>query len=191
MEKKTKAFTLIELMITMSIFFILSLSTYLSYSHFQKKALLKQGVKEVVKTIYDARNLAINGLDSGSGNVSIGLYFDMRDPEKQNEILYYSYPFSFTGAQILPEETKDIHLLKQYTLPQGVTIDSMDEKKRFLIYFSSPEGKPKYFYWDGGESSKQEVHTDQLDILVSIENATSPSLQKQIKYYTDGNIADY
>jgi len=69
-----RAFTLIEVLI----------------SHYQKKALLKQGKKEIVQSIYEARNLAINGLEVGNNNVSIWLYIDARDTS--NKILqYYSY----------------------------------------------------------------------------------------------------
>jgi prepilin-type N-terminal cleavage/methylation domain-containing protein len=103
MRFSPRGFTLIELMITLSIFFILSLSTYISYSHFQKKTLLNQGVKEITKSIYDARNLAINGIDSGSGNLSIGLYFDSTSEETQKKLQYFSYPYTFSGSQIVPE----------------------------------------------------------------------------------------
>lgn len=82
-------------------------------------------MKEITKSIYDARNLAINGIDSGSGNISIGLYFDSTTEEAQKKLQYFSYPYTFSGSQILPEALGEIKILKEKTLPSGVTVDSV------------------------------------------------------------------
>jgi prepilin-type N-terminal cleavage/methylation domain-containing protein len=63
---KNKAFTLIELMIVITIFSIISLATYLPYAHHQKKTLIKQAAREVTQSLSDARNLATNGLSTFS-----------------------------------------------------------------------------------------------------------------------------
>jgi len=41
------------------------------YAHHQKKTLVKQAVKELSQTLSESRNLAIHGLDTGSGNVYV------------------------------------------------------------------------------------------------------------------------
>lgn len=190
MRFSSPAFTLIELMITLSIFFILSMSTYISYSHFHKKSLLNQGVKEITKSIYDARNLAINGIDSGSGNLSIGLYFDSSTPESQKKIQYFSYPHTFSGSQVVPEDIWGIEILKELDLSRWVTVSSVWGYSQFLIFFSTPNGVGEYYYWDT-TSVKQSFTGAVLPIQVSYMNATSPSLQREINYYTGWNIADY
>lgn len=190
MSYHIKWFTLVELMVSISIFFIMSLATYVSYSHVHKKSLLNQWVKEITKTIYEARNLAINGIDSGSGNISIWAYFDNETQETQSRIVFFSYPHSFTWSQIIPEETDKILLYKEIQLPDGVRLESVAWKNKFLMYFSAPEGRWEYYFWS--ESNEKQVYTwAVLPLLVSYKNAISPSLQKEIKYYTQGYIADY
>mgnify|MGYP000745960207 FL=1 len=66
-----KAFTLIEVLIVVMILGMMLTVTYAPYSHYQKKALLKQGQKEIVQSIYEARNLAINGLEVADKNVAV------------------------------------------------------------------------------------------------------------------------
>ena len=67
-ERSTKcsAFTLIELMVVITIMSIVMFASYLPYAHHQKKTLLKQASREISQSLSDARNLAIHGLDTGS-----------------------------------------------------------------------------------------------------------------------------
>jgi prepilin-type N-terminal cleavage/methylation domain-containing protein len=62
-----RAFTLIELMIVITIISIISLATYIPYAHHQKKTLIKQAAREITQSLSEARNLAINGLSTLSG----------------------------------------------------------------------------------------------------------------------------
>lgn len=185
-----KGFTLIEFMVTITIFFIIATASYIPYSHYQRKWLLNQWVKEITQSLYEARNMSINGLNSGSGNVSVWLYFDTSDAGK-NQITYFSYPHSFTGSQITNVETSDILIERVKTLPGGIWIDSVSEKASFLVFFQAITWKWSYYFWDTPLGAKQEFTWDILDIDVSFKGATSESLQKQIEYYTEGNIADY
>jgi len=182
-------FTLIELLITMTIFFMIVVGTYVSYSHFQKKALLRQSVKEISKWISDARNLAINGLDSWSGNVSVGLYFDARDARKTT-LTYYSYPHTYSWSQIVAEDTGDIEVYKTVKLPAGTEVEEVAGHEKFLIFFSAVTWEGIYYYWDASDT-KWEFLDAELPIRISFKNATALSLQKEIKYYTHGYIADY
>jgi len=38
--------------------------------------------------------------------------------ESQKKLQYFSYPFSFSGSQIIPEAVGNIELLKEKTLPE-------------------------------------------------------------------------
>jgi len=185
--KNRYGFTLIEFMVAISIFFIISAGSYIPYSHYQKKWLLNQGVKEIVQSLYESRNLSINGLDSWSGNVSIWLYFDTTDG-KNTSLTYFTYPHSFTWAQVTHQISEEIHIEKVKSLPQWVQIDSVAWKKKFLVFFSSISWQGSYYYWD---PVKNTFTDEEIDIELSYKWAESSSLQRQIKYYTKWNIADY
>lgn len=112
------AFTLLEIMVVITIMSIMMMAVYMPYAHHQKKTLLRQAAREVSQSLSDARNFAIHGLDTGSGNLSIGLYF----PDTATEIQYFAYPFA---------ETLDInnlnpeYLYKTKKLPQGTQIENI------------------------------------------------------------------
>lgn len=181
-------FTLIEFIIAMTIFFIVSALSYIPYNHYQKKWHLRQGVKEITQSLYEARNLSINGLNSGSGHLAVGVYFDTTEWENTH-ITYFSYPHSFTGTQITNSQTPHIRIERTKDLPVWVQIDSVAGKSKFLVYFESISWKGRYYFWDS--VTKEEFSSDEIDIDISYKWATSPSLKKQIKYYTKWNIADY
>jgi len=182
-----RGFTLIEFMVAMAVFFIISATSYIPYNHYQKKGLLNQWVKEIVQSLYESRNLSINGLDSGSGNVSVGLYFDTTDGNN-TALTYFTYPHSFSWSQIDNREWGEIQIEKIKTLPQWVQIDTIGWGENLLILFSAISWEGSYYYWDPARS----IFTDEeIDIEISYKWATSSSLQRQIKYYTKWNIADY
>ena len=182
-----RGFTLIEFIIAMTIFFIVSGAAYIPYSHYQQKGLLNQGVKEIAQSLYETRNLSINGLESGTGNVSVGLYFNT-DESYNQQLLYFTYPHTFTGSQIYPEENDDIHIYKVKELPVGVQLESVNEKKNMLVVFQSISGTATYYSWD---EWRQEFLPDEVNIHISYKWSTSPVLQRTITYYTQWNIADY
>lgn len=55
------AFTLLELMIVITIIGIISMATYMPYAHHQKKVLIKQATREISQSLSEVRNLAVNG----------------------------------------------------------------------------------------------------------------------------------
>jgi prepilin-type N-terminal cleavage/methylation domain-containing protein len=86
MNKKS-GFTIIELMIVITMISIISLATYMPYAHHQKKTLIKQAAREITQSLSEARNLATNGLSTLSGaSLHVGLYF----PPAATQIDYYT-----------------------------------------------------------------------------------------------------
>ncbi len=186
----TSGFTLIEFMVAMSIFFIISTASYIPYSHYQKKSLLNQWSKEVAQSFQEARNMSINGLDSDTGNVSVGIFFDGTDGNNLS-FTYLSYPYDFSESQITYQVSWDIQEIRKKTLPEWVQIDTVWWKEKFLVFFESITWKGSYYYWDTPGSAKQPFTDQELNIDISFKGATSPSLQKEITYYTQWYIADY
>lgn len=107
MQFQTAAFTLIELIVVITIIGIISLSVYMPYSHHQKKTLLHQASKELSQSLSEARNLAVHGRASGSGNLHIGLYI-----ASEGSLVYHAYPLSSTGA------LSDAEVIKSKKMPQ-------------------------------------------------------------------------
>jgi prepilin-type N-terminal cleavage/methylation domain-containing protein len=68
--EKNKAFTLIELMVAITIFFVMLGAAYAPYQYYMNKAKVRNTMKEISSSLYEARNMAVNGTTSGS-NISI------------------------------------------------------------------------------------------------------------------------
>ncbi|USN58123.1 MAG: prepilin-type N-terminal cleavage/methylation domain-containing protein [Candidatus Peribacteria bacterium] len=61
MQTSRFGYTFIELMIVITLVFIVTMMTYLPYSYYQNKMKIKQTGKEIAQLLYDARNDALNG----------------------------------------------------------------------------------------------------------------------------------
>ena len=56
----TRAFTLIELMVAITLVFVVIGLTYVPYAYEGKKLALKQAGKELSQSLYEVRNLAVS-----------------------------------------------------------------------------------------------------------------------------------
>ncbi len=174
-------FTLIELMIVITILGMVSLATYLPYAHHQKKVLVKQGVKEIVQSLTEARNLAINGINTGSWNLHVGLYFSSWATQVSYYTLGHTWSLDFSTLS-------SAELLKTKALPQGIQINDISTSNdESLFVFNAISGSGAIFSRpDSGISTPNIVR-----ILASYKWATTPVLQKEIEYYTRSYISDY
>lgn len=165
-------FTLIELMVVITIVGIVSLATYMPYAHHQKKTLVKQAVKEISQTLGESRNLAIHWLDTGSGNVYI--WIDLIPWAKK--IDYYTS----TGwiDLFIPE-----NIYKTKLLPTWVEIVSINWDGTTSVYMDfSPITGSWEVVW---------TLWDTLSIIVWYKWTTDPILQKELIYYRKSFISDY
>jgi len=193
---KTTGFTLIEVLIVIGILGMMLTATYAPYSHYQKKALLKQWQKEIVQSIYEARNLAINGLDIGNKNVSVGLYLDTSDPLKNN-LTYFGYPYDSTDPGFRPwafPNSSLVDIIKTKDLPNGIQLEEVEGKDKFLFFFEAITGVWWYYTFDpaiDGELAAGTTNTE-IDVNISYKWADATStLYDTIDYYTQTYIADY
>lgn len=171
--RKNTGFTLIELMIVITIIWVISLTTYFPYAHHQKKVLIKQAAREISQSLSEARNFAIHGLDVGAGNVNVALYFW----SWATQIDYYTSTGTLNISS-LPWEA-----YKQKKLPQGIQVDSIAwSTGERLFVFDSINGSWS-ISWSGV--------TDEVDISISYKWSSSPVLQQVIKYYRKSYISDY
>lgn len=183
-----KWFTLIELMVAITIIGILSIMSYSPYSYYQNKASLKVTAREVSQLLYESRNMAINWAIWNQWNVSIWVYFDTSST-LNNQIKVFSFPHDMDKLNILNSEWWDIRLLKTLTLKKWILIDKIEDKKNLLFFFDSITWELSYYNWISW--TRNNVTDDIVSINFSFKWSTSPNLNKTINYYTNTNIIDY
>lgn len=183
-----KAFTLIELMITITIIVILTMVSYAPYSYYQNKAKLKVTTREVSQLLYEARNMAVNWAIWNNWNVSIWVYFDTNIYEN-NKIKVFSYPHNINNLDITYIEWWNVKLLKTLILKKWVQVDNIWGKTNLLFVFDSITWDLKYYNWL--QWLRTAVNEDIIDINFSFKGSSSENLNKTIKYFTSTNIIDY
>ena len=164
------------------------MASFIPYAYFQNKTNLKLWVKEISKTLYDARNMAINWFSNTWTNKSIWVYLNSSDTYK-NKITYLSYPYDFTWSQIDFIESVDIKKIKEINLPKNIQIKDISWKDNALIFFSSIYWDGKYYYWDS--SWNRQSLSWEILINVNYANSASPLLNMELKYITWTYIVDY
>ena len=184
---KKKWFTLIELMIVISILWVMMTMAYAPYSYFQKKMELKVAAKQIAKTLSESRSMAIHWISSSSGNLSIWVYFD-NTTWKNNELKIYWFPYSMGTWVILNDS---LYLLKTIDIEQNIQIDMLNnDKDNTLFLFEAITGKWDYSYFDPVKNNLA-VMNNKINIQFSYKGASTSALQKNIEYYTKTYISDY
>lgn len=188
MMKKNAWFTLIELMVVMSMFAIMVAVTYIPYSYYEVKQRVKIWGKQVSQILYEARNMAINGQSDNNKNVSVGVVFDIEN--EKNKVILLTYPYTFTGSEIGALETSEIKKIRTLDLPKWVQLEDVWGKKKALFFFQSISGQGKFWWWDT-TGVKSEFPAGDIEVKLSFKWSTETNLQKIIHYYTYTHIIDY
>ncbi len=184
-----KAFTLMELMVTITIMMLLSWAIYLNFAYSQTRMNLKLTAKDVSQSLYNARNMAINWLDSSSWNVSVWVYFDNSN-DKNNKISFFTYPYDLDINSEDLLETSSKKLLKEIDFYKIIKLNDVGSKDKFLFFFQAITWSWSYYYRDDTPWKKSFVG-DSIDIKISINQSESSNSIKEIKYITSTNIIDY
>ncbi len=183
-----KWFTLIELIVSITIIGILSMMTYAPYSYYQNKASLKVTTREVSQLLYEAKSMAINWAIWADWNVSIWVYFDTSE-SANTQIKVFSYPHNMEKMNILNTEWWDIRLIKTLTLKKWILMDKIEDKQNILFFFDSITWNISYYNWLSW--TRNNFNDDIVSINFSFKWSSSPNLNKTINYYTNTNIIDY
>ncbi len=176
------AFTLIELMVVITIVFTLSFMSYIPYSHHQKKVLLTQAAREISQSLSEVRNLAINGFNTGSWNLNIWLYF----PSRARQIDYYTSTGIIDIASLDPS---NIYKIKKLT--KGVQVDTIAGNNRDTLFLFSAIIGTWSIYQRDSIGVITELTWNTIDIQISYKGASSTTLQKNIEYYRKSYISNY
>ncbi len=174
-------FTLIELVIAMTIFFIIMIMTYVNYAYFQNIAKVKLSLKEISQSINEARNLAISWFEKNWINQSIWVYFDISN---KNIIQFYS--FNYNSGILLDSN----QLLKERKLQNNIGIDVISSQDKIMIYFSSISAKPEIYSFDSA-GIKSVFSPWELNFSISFKWASNFPLKRELKYFKNTNVVDY
>lgn len=186
--KSKKAFTLIELVIAISIIVILSVLSYAPYNYYSNKAKLKIVSKEVSQLLYEARNRAVNGSVWSSWNVSIWVYFDTSVNWNYKAKLL-SFPHDIDNWDISYFESWNIKLIKTLEFKNWIYLSDIEGRDNILFFFDSITWDLKYYTWNLWV--KNTISDDKLDLNFSYKHSSSPNLNKTITYISSTNIIDY
>jgi len=173
-------------MIAMSIVFLVSMSLYAPYGHYQNKAHLKLGAKQIQQFLAQARNSAVYGSASGS-NLSFGLYVDTG---LETKISLLSYPFDVENSNISRLLSWDDSKVQNLALEPWVVIDSIGGVDNMLLFFQSISGELSLYSWDQ-DWLRQSLDEDSVEIKISYKWSSSSNLQQTLTYYTKTYVTDY
>lgn len=170
------AFTLLELIIVITIIGIVSVSSYFPYAFYQKKVLVKQAAKEISQSLLEVRNMALNGYNSWSGNTHTALFIS----SWATELEYYAYPYQ---QSIDPNNLNENYRIKKKVLPKGIYVESIAWESRDTVFsFTAISGSGSIVWPTNiGES---------VSIIVNGIWSRTDVLQKELLYYTRSYISD-
>lgn len=186
--KNKSWFTLLEMIVVITIIWILMISAYVPYSFYNKKAYLRVSKKEIAKILYESRNLAIHWNNYWSGNLSVWVFFDSSDIN-ENIVRVFSYPFSYTWSQITTDLTdSNIKLIRELKLQPWIEIDKVSTYDNWFFYFNAISWKAEIYYFNSF-LNKQEISGNKINIDLSFRD--SENLKDSIEYLKTNNIVNY
>lgn len=182
------AFTLIEFMVAVTIFVLISLMAFAPYSYYINKSKVKQTGKEVSQLIYESKNMALNGIVWETSNISVWVYFDVA----QDDIIkVIPFDYSITPDAINPtlvENALTASWLTQLILQPWIELESINNQTKWLIYFQAIT----WSWWVYSWNTLQKIPWNtNVDIEFSYKNSNASTLRKTIKYIQKTQIVDY
>ncbi len=197
MKINYKWFTLMEFMVASSIIVIITLLTYIPYSHYQNKAKIKISSREISQSFYEIKNMATWWLKYDDGNpssifnginTSVALYITTEDTNS-NIIRFFAYPHDIQESNITNNVNSTTSLIKQKKLQDWVSFIDLWWYDNLLFFYESITWDSKIYTFNWW--SKSEATDDIYDITISYKKSSSNSLKSELKYYSETNIIDY
>ena len=201
-----KAFTLIELMIVISIMGLLLLFSYAPYTLYQSKAKLKLTTREVAQSFYETKNFSISWIKIKSTRENKSVWLLLSSKENQNNFVkYYLFDHDIFDKEKKSFDLKKLNfddnswtwnLLKTKTIQPDIFIkwfSAWDDKEKIdwdiLVFYEASSWNVRVFKINWNE--KIELSLEKLKIDFSYKNSTTDMLNREITYYLKTNIVDY
>lgn len=188
--KEKKGFTLIEVIVVISIIGLLATSAILSGTQSKRITSLNRASREVLISLRDAQNKSLITLESSAGLVPCGFGVHYVD---ENGFLIFKEETSPSGQECVATSTGQ-NIDRLYQAPGGYGLDVAIENFSFTeanyvkikeafpdIYFEPPDGLT---YFDGLHDNTVASTTD---IAICLRS-NCEEFQKTIRVYLGGNI---
>ncbi len=191
MKKQKKAFSLIELIVVITIIAMVSIFTYTPYILYKNKAWVNVVTKQIAQDLYLARNMAINWISTWTGttnkNLSVWLYLEAW---KNKKIIFYWYSWSLDINNITNWE-----ILKENIIENNIQINWIKAWANYsswaLFFFSAITWEPKIYLWDDETSLSKNTANSEFTINVWYKGVDNWILSKEISYNKKTFVRDY
>jgi len=190
-----KGFTLIELVMVMTIVAVLSLSSIAAYTSYRKSSLVDLAADNVVSTLYKMRDeVALGKLRDGE-DVCFGLYFEENVDEGGVSIV--SSPFgtkkSFDGTSWIAAGCDMTGVeLSSVELEDLVSVRETEPSGNYYIMFEPPYAEVKVFEWVNGEVDEVSVDGEKYDgkFVVFLQYGEGDSYKRKISIDINSKLAN-
>ncbi len=152
-KQKIKGFTLIEVLVILSIITIMTISVFSNYGKNNEVFALERSSQKIAQDIRRAQEMATSGLESASSILGYGVYFSTSNPTS-----YLIYEEVNDASPIMSYETGDI-TKETINLENGVEILSLVDSVSVSNISISFEPPNPLTYIDGDFSDKTAIIT--------------------------------
>lgn len=206
MMKNNKGFTLMELLISITIFATLVVTSYIPYSYHQSKSKVKIWSKTISQVITESRALSISGLERFSENsswtdelrnVSVWAFFK----KWEGDISILSYPHDINDANLraFPYEDYDISDEKTLRMPIKVEVSEVNWKESWvdktseniLVIFKAIKGIPQFYIEDTAWVLTEVTPDNDLEIIIWINSKNTWVMSAKITFNKNTGLIDY
>ena len=188
-NNKKSGFTLVELLITISIFVVITGVVLVNSNDFDNTILLHNFTYDVALTIEQAQTYGVNAKENSLGNfnTAYGVYFNTAE-STTNFILFNDLPDSngnvdykytnYYGNDNLSCSTSDTECIQKYSMTRGTFIKSMcaagkdnncDPVSELSILFQRPNLDALIYTFDSGRATSTYARI----VLSAVNGATS------------------
>lgn len=187
MKNKKNAFSLMELIVVITIMAIVSIFTYTPYMLYKNKAWVNVVAKEIAQDLYLARSMAINWTSawtwSQNKNLSIWLYLEAWENKK---IIFYWYSWSLHISDI----SKNSILLKENRIENNIQINNISSNSWALFFFSAIKWEPKIYLKNSSWNFLAASTNTWFTIDISYKWTSASILSKKITYNKSTFVID-